>query len=147
MRSRRTQNHLKTYKVRQSLSLSLSSNHRNCNSHSVCADRTIGILGADLWGLDRLHGVKWNPTPTLCFFDEAWKTKHLMEATAAANSSTRGISVLQLLLLDVFDCWNSWDGLRLHTPQRSRWAVFPDVNVNPGSENTLHRVGATKQTY
>lgn len=153
MRSRRIPNHLKTYKLRQSLSSSLSSNHRNCNSHSVCADRTIRILGADLWGLDRLHGVKWNPTPTLCFFDEAWKTKHLKEMTATANGSTRGISALQLQhfwllsLVRRATIRNSRNGLRLYTPQWSRWAVFPYVNVHPGSKNMLHRVGATKQTY
>lgn len=29
---------------------------------------TTGTLGRDLWGLDRLHGIKWNLKPTRLFF-------------------------------------------------------------------------------
>lgn len=45
--------------------VSSSSNQRNCNTHFVCGDSTTRIQGMVLWGLDRLHKVKWNPTPAL----------------------------------------------------------------------------------
>ncbi len=56
---------------------SSSSNQRHCNSPFVCGDSTTRILGVDLWSLDRLHGVKWNPIPTLSL-RRGLRTEHLI---------------------------------------------------------------------
>lgn len=74
--------------------VSLTFYHRNCNSHFKCGNSTTRILGMDLWGLERLHGVKWNQTPIL-FLRWGLKTKLLMFASTKDNSNALGVSMLQ----------------------------------------------------
>lgn len=58
----------------------------------MCGDSTTRILGVDLWGLDRLHGVKWNPTPAL-FLQQGLRTKHIMSTATKDPILTLKVSV------------------------------------------------------